>query len=309
MFREKIPPRQLSAWLLTGLIPVLIQLLSGASWVWVAVAVAASLVLTLIMWHKGWELRKWQCPFLFIYIVVLLSQLLPLAAQSWPVGNSDPAVPLILLLLAAWSARKGPSAAARVGVTLFWAVLLLYLIVLCAGTKDAQLHWLKPQWNAPDALALTLLLLPAASACLLMGNTGARSARLFLLPLLLTTAAMITAGVLSPDVASDTPNAFYEMTRSIDLFGVASRFEPLISAGMTVGWFALMSILLTLCGVAAHKIFAGLGEGGVWLAAIAAAISRLCGLHIPGWIMLLSGTVFWVAMPLLTQGLDLRKKS
>lgn len=308
MFRERIPARQLSAWLFAGMTPVLIHLLCGGSWLWIGIAGAVSVALTLLVWSSGREPAKWQCPFLFIYIVLLLGQLLFRTAESWPVGDNDPWVSLILLAIAAWSAQKGPSAAARVGAVLFWAVLILYLTVFGAGAKDVELSWLRPEWQMPDELGLVLYLVPTASVCLLDGETK-RGARILLPAVFTLAAALITVGVMSPGIAAETPNAFYEMTRSINLLGVARRFEALISAGMTVGWFALMSLLLTICGVLAQKIFPGRGRAAVWLAAGTAAAIKLCGMHISAFVLLIVGTVFWVAIPVLTQGLGKRKKS
>ena len=307
MFREKIPPRQLTAWLAAGIIPVAIQLLSGGSWIWMGIAGTISAALSFLVWRTGWEPRKWQCILLYVYTVLLLSQLLPYAAQSWPTGNAT-AVPLILLTLSAWSAQKGNSAAARVGAVLFWFVLIMYLAVLGAGAKDVQWQWLRPQWNLPDSMGLVLLLLPSAAACLLRPS-GKSAPRLILPSVFVLAAAIITSGVLSPEVAGATPNAFYEMSRSINLLGVARRFEAVISAGMTVGWFAVLSLLLTVCGALAQQFFRGRERVSVWIAAAAAAVVSLCGLHIGGRILLFCGAVFWVAIPILTQGLEKRKKS
>lgn len=307
MFREKIPSRQLTAWLFAGIAPVSIQLLSSGSWIWVAAAGAVSVVLTLCLWQTPWEPRKWQSTILYVYIVLLLSQLLPYAAQSWPTGNAT-AVPLILLALAAWSAQKGVSAAARVGAVLFWAVLIVYLGVFGAGAKDVRWQWLQPRLDIPNPVGFTVLLIPAASTCLLAPDRK-NGPRLLLPAVFALAAAIITSGVLSPEVAGNTPNAFYEMTRSINLLGIARRFEALISAGMTVGWFALLSLSLSICGSLAQKIFESKGRLGVWAGALAAAAMALCGLHISGWILFAGGAVFWVAIPLLTQGLEKRKKS
>lgn len=307
MFREKIPYPQLTAWLFAGMTPVLIQLFSGSPWTWVAIAGIIGVVLTMLVWRSGWQPSKWQCPLIFIYIVVFVGQLLSSAAQSWPKGDAT-AVPLILLLVAAWSAQKGPSAAARTGAVLFWAVLILYLAVFAAGLGDITCSWLLPRWELPDGYGLAVLLVPSFAVCLL--GTGRKSVARLSLPVLFpVVGALITAGALSPEVASSLGNPFYEMTRSISLLGVARRFEALISAAMTVGWFALMSMLLTVCGVLTQKIFPGRGRSGVWLAAAAAAGVLLCGLHIPAIFMTLVGAVFWVVVPLITQGLVSEKKS
>lgn len=308
MFREKIPSAQLSAWLFAGMTPVLIQLLGGSSWTWLIVAGTAGVVIALCVWRLGWEPTQWQASLLLLYNIIVIGSLLHQCDESWPVGNSYPAVPLIVLALAAWSAQKGPSAAARVGAVLFWVVLIMYLVAFGAGVKDVQLRWLKPRWDVPDAMGLLIFLLPSAAACLLRPNTKG-GVRLMLPAVFTVAAAIITVGVLSAPVAMRLGNSFYEMSRSISIAGVARRFEALISAGMTVGWFALLSLLLSICGLCVQRLFAGWGRTGVWVGALLSGGWMLCGLHIPGWILRFGGALFWGAMPVLTQGLGRIKKS
>lgn len=308
MFREKIPSRQLSAWLFTGLTPVMIQLLGGSSWFWIGAAGIIGGTATFCVWRSGWEPKRWQCPLLIFYIIIVLGQLVSNAAGSWPVGNSYPAVPLIVLALSAWSAQKGPSAAARVGAVLFWFVLIMYLVVFGAGAKDVRFEWLKPHWEIPNAMGLLLFLIPAAAACILC--PGEKWGSRLTLPAVFTLcAALITTGVLSPVVAGKVDSAFYEMSRSINLSGIARRFEALISAAMTVGWFALLSLFLAICATLFQRFLEGWGRTGVWICALSSAVWMLCGLHISEWILLITGAVFWVAMPILTQGLEKIKKS
>ena len=307
MFHEKIPAQQLSAWAFAATMPVVIQLMAGCGWLWAAGAGTIIIILTTLLWRFGWNPGKWQCTILYVYTVLLLSQLLPHAAYSWPTGDPT-AVPLILLGLAAWSAQKGVSPAARTGAVLFGVVLILYLVVFGAGVPDVQWKWLYPKWSTPDYLGLTVFLVPLAVASVLQPN-GKSKTRLALLPVFVLLAALITAGIMSPDLAERTSNAFYEMSRCINLLGIARRLEPLISAGMTVGWFSLFSLLLTLCGKYSEKIAAANGDRGIWVAAIAGAGIWLWGLHIQKHILLICSAVFWVIFPFLTLGIGLQKKS
>lgn len=265
------------------------------------------MALAALQWRRPGTPGKWECTILIIYVTILLGQLLHHTAQSWPVGNSDPAVPLILLVLAARSAQKGPCAAARVGAVLFWVALGLYLAVFAAGVKDVKPEWLLPTMKMPSMLPLVLFLLPSATTALL--TERATPGKKGVLTIGFVVAGMaITSGVLSPRMAGELPNAFYEMSRSLDLMGVARRFEATICAGATVGWFALFSVLLTLCGSYFEKMAQGKGRAGVWLTVVGAAGWKLCGLHINPMHVLLAGAVFWVGKPLLTQGLDREKK-
>ena len=307
MFRNKVSAGQLAAWSFSAAVPVLIQLLGGGSWIWVAAGAVVSLWLTVRVWQSGWSPIAWIRPFLFIYVVLLLGTLLGQSAESWPTGSRE-VLPYLLLLLGIWSARKGQSVAARVGAVLYWAVVILYLVVIGAGLKDLRLQWLYPQWTGDLRLGYAVFLVPPMSAYLLKGRS-AEKRKWMLAGLVVVVAAVVTAGVLSPNLAENTLNAFYEMSRGIQVLGVARRLEALISAGMTVGWFSLISLLLVLCGAIAEDIFGGSGKWGVWGGAAGAAAMLLCGLHIPAWMLLSVGTVFWVVTPLLTQGLESEKKS
>lgn len=307
MFREKIAVKRLNAWVFAATVPVLIRLLSGSGWVSAGVVTVLAAAAVALVSRRRAEPAKWQCPFLIIYVICLLSSLLSVAAEAWPAGNTGPVVWMILLLLAAWSAQKGPLAASAVGAVLFWVVLIAYGLLFAAGVKDLEAKWLMPQWKMPQPLALAVLLAAPGSA--MLAQQGRSCSLSFKLPAVaITAAAVLTVGVLSPGVAAQKADAFYEMSRSVSIIGISHRLEPLTSAAMTVGWFALMTLLLTQCGVLTEKMFGAGGKAGVWIAPVLAAGLALCGLHISGWILLAAGTVFWVLLPVLTQGLGSEKK-
>lgn len=308
MYDRKIPHRQLTAWLAAALIPTVIQLTAGASWFSVLLVCVLSLLCVWLRWSLGAEPGGKLLPALqWLLLTAILGAVCGTASQSWPQGG-HPAVGIILLALAVGSAWKGPSASARVGCVLFWFVLLLYLILLGAGVKDVQLKWLTPPKGDVDGLGCVLLLTPAAAAIHLNKKETVKP-RLLLIMVFCIVASVITAGVLSPQVASVRENAFYEMTRSLNLLGQARRFEAILSAGMTAGWFALMSLYLTLCAHLTEKILPGAGKYGTLAAALLATVIRLCDLHIPGVLLLILSAVFWVFLPLITQGIDKVKKS
>ena len=307
MFREEIPARQLAAWLCAAMIPVLVQLLAGVSWVWVLLAGLMSVLVVWIVWRSGArEYPKWLWASQLLFTIVLLGQLLEKTGESWPTGHQI-VVPLILLAVAAWSVLKGPSAAARVGGVLFWFIIIMYLAVFGAGVREVELEWLKPELSGVSWLGFALLLLPAGATAL--RRPGEKwGVRLVLPAVFALAASLITIGVLSP-LAAGKGNAFYELSRSLNLLGIARRFEAVVSAAMTVGWFALISMLLTFCGKHFEKLFDGHGKVGVFVGAALSGAWALCGLHIKPWIVCVCAAVFWVLPPLLAQGIDARKKS
>lgn len=308
MYTNKLPHRQLTAWLVAAIVPAAIQLTAGTSWLSVFLAALMGLLCILLRWSFGSQpkskiliLAQWGL------ITAVLAAFSGYSVQSWPEG-SHKAVALILLSLAMWSAWKGPSAAARVGCVLFWFVLFLYLILLGAGLKEIQLKWLLPPKGDVSALSCVLFLTPAVASIHL--NKGeAKVPRLLLIVGLTTAAAMITAGVLSPQVAMQKDNPFYEMTRSLNLLGQARRFEAVLSAAMTAGWFALLSLYLTTCATLSETFRPGWGKYGALAAALLAAVATLCDLPIPEFLLLILTAVFWVLLPLFTQIMGSIKKS
>lgn len=321
MYDREIPHRQLTAWLAAALIPTAIQLTAGSSWVKVLLVGVIALMLVWLRWALGAEPRgKLLVIGQFLLLTVVLGTACQASVQSWPKGG-HPVTAIILLVLALWSVRKGISAAARVGCVLFWFVLGLYLVLLGAGVKDMELRWLIPTEFAArkeglrtvtgadvNGFGCVLLLTPAAAAIHLNRRENIKP-RLLMIGVFTTVAAVVTAGVLSPQVSAERENAFYEMTRSLNLLGQARRFEAVLSAGMTAAWFTLLSLYLSLCFRLAENIHPGWGNRGSLAAATGAAVILLCELHIPGLLLLLFTAVFWVLIPLLTQGLGLEKKS
>lgn len=308
MNNRKIPHRQLTAWLAAALMPTTIQLLGGASWLSVLLAVGVSMLLIWFRWRFGASPKGKLLSILqWLLLVAILITACRCASESWP-GGAHPVVGFVLLALALWSVRKGSEAAARVGSVLFWFVLGLYLVLFGAGVKEIRLGHLKPTAGEPDSFGCVLLLTPAAAALHLYNKEGLKP-RLLLIGVFAVAASVLTAGVLSPALAMQEENAFYEMTRSLNLLGQARRFEAVLSAGMTVAWYSLLTLYLSLCEYHGETAHSGWGKWGSIAAAVVSAIAVLCDLHIPAILLLLLATIFWVMIPLLTQGLEHQKKS
>lgn len=304
MFHEKIPGRQLSGWVFVALVPVSIQLGAGSSWLATAGVASICGVAVWLVWRFGAERWRWTYVPRYLLLVVIVGTLLDRAASSWP-GDNYPAVPLILLALAAWSTGKGTSAAARVGCVLFWFVLLMYLMVFGAGVGSVRVEWLRPWWGEVEAEVVLLMLVPAISVSLLREGDG-WSGRMLLPGAFLVLAAVLVSGVMSPELAG---KGFYEMSRGLELLGTVSRFEPVISAGMTLGWFSLLTLLLSVCGCLMDRFRKGSGRVGVYIGAVGSAVWMLCDLHISMVLLLVLVSIFWVLMPLLEQGVGQEKKS
>ncbi len=145
------------------------------------------------------------------------------------------------------------------------------------------------------------LLLPACS--LLLPRAKGERPGIWALGLALSAlgAGLLTGAVLSPQRAAASGGAYFRMMRGVSIFGVAERFEAVISAAMTLGWFCLMSLLLTAAGRMADTVRSGWGLPGVWLCAGLAWAGSLLGLSAFGWVGAGAALVLWLAVPLAAE--------
>lgn len=296
MQREGLPMRQLWLWLVLAVVPVAVQLSDG-NWLWCGVVAVACTLLGWLAWNYGkWEWR-WGRLARYGVLVALLGSLLGLSEGSWP-GSEHIAVPLVLLVLAAWSAGKGARNCAAVGCVLGWFVLAGYIALILAGVKDARLEWLRPEWMGKSWDAACVLLAPVVAAA--MSRPEDRWGGRLMVPYLVVVAAAVLTGAVMAGRGS-----FYEMCRSLEFLGVAKRFEAVVSALMTVGWFGWVSFCLTMCG----SVLKERRKAGIYAAAVIAGVMLLCKVHInPAWLVV-SVTIFWVFVPALEQGIGAEKKS
>lgn len=308
MYSEKISPAQLTAWLFAATVPTAIQLSSGDGWVGVLLAVLLSLLCVWLRWKWGVTPEgRIYAGAMWIFLVVLVGVLSKESAQCWPTG-SHVAVPLSLLALAAWSAWKGNRAAAAAGSVLFGLILLLYLLLFGSGISEVQMKWLKPTGQGVDAQSWLLLLTPAIAAIHLKSKEGLHP-RLVLTGIICVMASVITVGVLSPTVAAGDTYPFYQMIRNIRILGQARRFEAVVSASTTIGWFSLISFYLSTAGEMAEQIRPGWRRKGILLAAGGAGGVLLWNVRLPGMFFLVLSAILWVLVPIMASVKEDRKKS
>ena len=117
--------RQLGAWLLAGLSAPLAQFAGGMSWQTVALSVSICLPVCWLVSRVTVATVKWVNIAELVWLACVLSALGRWMSESWPSGNTFPAVPLTLLALGAVSAVRGPEQAARGGSVVFWLTALL----------------------------------------------------------------------------------------------------------------------------------------------------------------------------------------
>lgn len=184
---------------------------------------------------------------------------------------------------------------------LFWVVLIIYPLVCGAAIRDVRWEWIRFGEGISWELCL-LLLLPATGKILMKDKAGGTVP--IILVVLTALSGLLTSGILG----SAQGEGFYEMVRAIDLLGVVKHFEALISAAATLGWFVFLNIILTVSG-GAGEMFGKNGRVFAIGGSVVIAVGMLCNIHISTGVLAITGAIFWVLLPVLTQGIEQIKKA
>lgn len=311
MFSEKIPLTRLYLWVMIALSGPLAQLAGVTSWLTVAVtAVICGLlcVAVLSLQQKDKSPSGWLCAAQLLLLAIFVGQLAAKSAGSWDEGNTDPVVPLILLLLAALCAKSGGEKASRTITAVVWLIAVMFALVLGAGTTMIRGENLQPVWQKPNWELAALLLIPAVSVLLPRQNKS----EIRWLPVITGAFAVIinlwVIGCMSPELAAQQKGAFLEYSKSISLFGVAERFEAVVSCALTVGWFALLSLLFAAAGHQAEQVSSGMGSWGVWICLLIAGAAVLLQWQLQDWIVAGLALIIWVILPVCQGFCQGRKK-
>lgn len=231
----------------------------------------------------------------WIWITIILSQTSHWVMDSWKDYKSYEAIPLSLLALGAWAAGKGEAVVKRTSGVLFWGLLILLAVIGVSAVKDVEVGNLHPAWTVPDGSFLTALLLP----CIISSQNGKdndRGCRLALWGYTIAVSALIM-GVLSLQVAQEVSSPIYELGRSISILGFAERFESLVAAAMTLGYFVLTACLLGRAGGAAQNVKTGWRKAGTWFSAAAAGGMLIWRIRIAPIVLAAGIVVLWLCWP------------
>lgn len=307
--KQKMGERQRWAWLAGGLSVALGVCGCGLGWLWVLVGGLITGLYYLYIERTvptaglASVLPKAVAVLVLIWTIVAMAWSANLADSAFPMVEGFPTLGWTMLALAAWGSWKGPRACAGCAGVLCLFLLILYGIVWAFALPDVELANLRPVEPWKNGLwAVGLFLLPAGVwflPCRCEKRPGLWPA--LLLPVAGAGLAAVTAGVLSPLLASSLPSPLYALAQSISLFGVVERIEPLLSAAMTMGAFCLLSAMACAC----RSLWPGKWSS-VAACGVAAVLMGLAG-KMPIVVLTIGGVLFWVAIPILTLFL-VRKK-
>lgn len=259
----------------------LIQTASGENWV--DVMLMAALAWVLLRLPRAERIPKWMELLQALWNAALIGQVLSWFSGCWP--EFFPWACLGLVFLALWQTTKGEKAVAAAASVLGLFQLALIAGVLLAAVQDIHIQNLMPQYPRFPGWLLTILLLPA------LGGKEKDSA--FWPGAWALLICLITRGVVPAGAASDHVNTFWEMSRSISVFGKIRRMESLTAVGLSLGFFLLLCFLL------------GGGKRGT---RVGAALPAALGLALFGMNLTFSGAVaaavsviLWILLPMLAE--------
>lgn len=151
----------------------------------------------------------------------------------------------VIVLLGTLAGEKDAKQAAKVCGVLFLVLAGLYTIIILAAAKSAQLRWMAPWGGARQTLEVVPSLLALTCLRFLPGRTQrVKRGWLGLLAICPAVLAAVTAGCLSPRLTQQLTFPFYTVSQSLSVLGVMERLEPVVSAALLMGFFALESLLL-----------------------------------------------------------------
>lgn len=212
-------------WLLAALTAPIAHI-SGTGWFPALLTALAILPLTLL--PKKWEdLSKPMAILQIGWLGIVAGLLLPGSASNWPSSNTR-VVPLTILALASIT---GPAAAPRTGTVLAYCMALLAIPIGVAASARIEPEWLAPTFRTWSSALILILLLPNLPAA---GGRKRRAPYAVLLTLAITA---LVQGVLSPQVGASVPDPAYQTARTL------GHMEPIVAAGLTLGWYALTTFL------------------------------------------------------------------
>ena len=225
------------------------------------------------------------------------------AGIAFPDGTAELAGGVIVLL-GTLAGEKGAKQATKVCGVLFLVLAGLYTIIILAAAKNVQLRWMEPWGGARQTLEVVPPLLVLTCLRFLPGRKAAvKSGWLGLLAVCPAAFAALTAGCLSPRLTQQLTFPCYTVSQSLSVLGVMERLEPIVSAALFMGFFALESLLLE-AGREQIERAAPIIAGKRWArAALGIAVFGLSFLTdgIPAEVWALGAAVCWGIVPLLTQ--------
>lgn len=299
MPNEETTGTQIGAWMLTGLSAPLAITAAGCDWTYVLrvsiLCGAASWIILRLASRTCFP--KWMQVMQLVWLTVTLGQMSCWVNEGWPMGESYPTVSIVITLLAAGSAAKGTEKASAIGGVLIRAVVVIYAVLCFAGLNNFKWEYTVER-NLQDRRLLIVLLSTALLIYLPRGNgknTG------WVIPITSSFSVVISllvAGGISTKQMASVPNPFHEWVRGLEMKGIARRPEVIASVVMMLGWFCMLSYILSVEKEIGERLYPGKGKQTVWISAGAALLLAVATAQIDFTIILYGSIITWIAVPM-----------
>ncbi|MBQ7566733.1 MAG: hypothetical protein IJT18_06400 [Oscillospiraceae bacterium] len=316
--RDTISPRQAALFAFASASAPVITVCAGLHWLWALAATLAAGALTaavILLWRRVGEDLPSLLPVVWgragnviallaaVFAAAVLWRFFAWTDTAFPDLPTRPFVPLTLLAIAAFGAWKGSAACIRAVTAIALPLAALYAAVFLFALPDAQPQRLVNLPRGLPPVSLCALLLPVSLVWFAAPGKG-RPARLSVLLTALLPA--VTAAVCASVPGSG--GSLYVMAENINVLSVGSRIEPLVSAALTVGWFAAVCLPLMAAGRVAERL-TGRARVGVAAASLLALPGTVWDLPVPGAFFAVGTAIFCGLIPLLTLWIAALKKS
>lgn len=275
MKNRELSSRALSVWVATAMLGPVSMVAARSSWSAVAVVATLCGVLCAAV-YKAWGSSRCHSKFvnalLMLWHIYATAEVASMASLCWPGRGSQLATSLVLIVLAAFSATKGERSASAVAAILCPLCAVIFAIVLACGIGN--IHWSRVEVSThPPAGSLIFVFLLPITAIVIPRRQQLSAVGFGIVGLLGTVLSIAVMGTLSLSVMLTKEDAFYEFSKSLDLFDAVQRFESIAAVGVMLSLYAMLSLLLSGVGSMAQQIRQGSGRwGALFGAAVSAAV-------------------------------------
>ena len=275
MKNRELSSRALSVWVATAMLGPVSMVAARSSWSAVAVVATLCGVLCAAV-YKAWGSSRCHSKFvnalLMLWHIYATAEVASMASLCWPGRGSQLATSLVLIVLAAFSATKGERSASAVAAILCPLCAVIFAIVLACGIGN--IHWSRVEVSThPPAGSLIFVFLLPITAIVIPRRQQLSAVGFGIVGLLGTVLSIAVMGTLSLSVMLTKEDAFYEFSKSLDLFDAVQRFESIAAVGVMLSLYAMLSLLLSGVGSMAQQIRQGSGQwGALFGAAVSAAV-------------------------------------
>ncbi|MGM9600619.1 MAG: hypothetical protein ACI3W5_03390 [Faecousia sp.] len=275
MKSHEISPKAFTAWLATAMLGPVAMVSAVSSWSSVLVSSILCGVLCAFIYRccdGGMRKHKLYSGLALIWNVYAAAVVANWGSICWPGKGGQVVVPLVLIALAAISAYNGTRGASSVGAALCPLCAIIFAVVLACGVGNLQWHRITLSTAAPGGMLLFVFLLPLAAVAIPRqrgAKIGGALAGIAVFAVLISVAVI---GTLSLPVALTREDAFYEFSKSLQIFSAVQRFESIAAVAVTLSVYAMLSLLLSAVGELGESIYA---KSGKWIVLGGAAVSAI----------------------------------